>query len=154
MYLTIYAQEICVTARLFNFVYDDMSRLSWNRINGVSPAIWAISTLVTSCAVNLLPVKVGVFFPLLGHPIMNLCIKWYGELEYCFGYLKIIGLVVIIVAQVPINLHGKGKIQGFCPLARDDLTDILHLELSTVYPALGPLAIDVRMPQSYCRSTV
>jgi amino acid permease len=49
----------------------------------------------------------------LGYLIINLCVQYYGELEYWFGYLKILGLVVMIAAQVPINLHGKGKIQGW-----------------------------------------
>lgn len=66
MYLTTYAQEISVTARLFDFDYGP--GLSWDSIKGVSPAIWAILTLITSSAVNMLPVKVRVFFQLSWTP--------------------------------------------------------------------------------------
>ena len=103
MYLTTYAQEIGVTARLFDFDY--MPGLRWDSVKGVSPAIWAVLTLITSSAVNMLPVKASVFFQLLGCLLMHLCIQWYGELEYWFGYIKILGLVVITVVQVPINLQ-------------------------------------------------
>ncbi|OCL00522.1 uncharacterized protein K441DRAFT_103851 [Cenococcum geophilum 1.58] len=89
MYLVIYAEEVSVTARLFGFDYKGEPRLSWNRTKGVNSGIWALLTIITSCGVNVLPVR------------------YYGELEYWFGYLKILGLVVIIAAQVPINLHGK-----------------------------------------------
>ncbi|KAI9767628.1 MAG: hypothetical protein M1839_004459 [Geoglossum umbratile] len=89
MYLTIYAEEIAVTARLFGFDYKNEPRLNWRKTKGVDSGIWAALALVTSCVVNLLPVG------------------YYGELEYWSGYLKIIGLAVITIAQVPINLHGK-----------------------------------------------
>jgi len=74
MYLTIYADEIGVTARLFRFDYGNEPRLNWTKINGVDSIIWAALTLVTSSAVNLLPVRVRTFFQLLRYLIMNECI--------------------------------------------------------------------------------
>jgi amino acid permease len=74
MYLTIYAEEVSVTARLFGFNYENEPRLSWNTIKGVDSGIWALLALVTSFAVNLLPVKVGFFLQFPRHLIINKCI--------------------------------------------------------------------------------
>ena len=67
MYLTLYALEVSVTARLFGFSYPNEPRLSWNKLKSIDSGIWAILVLVTSSAVNMLPVKVGmgIFFQLL-----------------------------------------------------------------------------------------
>lgn len=65
MYLTIYALEIGVTGRLFGFSYENEPRLSWNALKSIDSGIWAILALVTSSAVNMLPVKVGILLRLL-----------------------------------------------------------------------------------------
>jgi hypothetical protein len=76
MYLTIYADEIGVTARLFHFDYGNEKepRLLWKNMNKVQPGIFALLTLLTTFAVNLLPVRVCVFFQLPRHLITNKCI--------------------------------------------------------------------------------
>jgi hypothetical protein len=74
MYLVIYAEEIGVTARLFKFKYKDEPRLNWSGTGKIAPGIWATLALVTSFALNILPVKVGVPFRLIGFLVINECI--------------------------------------------------------------------------------
>ncbi|KAF8533397.1 amino acid permease-domain-containing protein [Trichophaea hybrida] len=95
-FVTVYPQELVMTAKLAAFDYQPHPSLGqhipavkWENISNASPLIWIALAWSTTAAVNLLK------------------IKWYGKCEYVFGAFKLISLVILILAQIAINVAGK-----------------------------------------------
>ncbi|KAF8544011.1 amino acid permease/ SLC12A domain-containing protein [Trichophaea hybrida] len=82
-YVMAYACESLTTGQIMRFKYNDTLR--WHAAN-VNTEVWILLSQITTIAVNFLSVRV------------------YGEMEYWFGAIKIIGLSILIFAMFLINI--------------------------------------------------
>ncbi|KAF8248373.1 hypothetical protein K440DRAFT_548381, partial [Wilcoxina mikolae CBS 423.85] len=85
-YIMTYAGEHSIAGHIMRFNYNP--NLRW-KSSTVNVELWIFLSQITAIAVNFLPVWL------------------YGNLEYCFGVIKIIGLSILIFVMFLINI-GKG----------------------------------------------
>jgi hypothetical protein len=97
--------------------HDVIPTVKWGGVLGVDSGVWVAIALVTSAGVNLLKVKVRRYFTFANLLYLRLTVRavyqWYGRCEYLFGVFKLISLVILILAQIPINTVGKGMFSEF-----------------------------------------
>lgn len=93
-YAILTATEISVLSQTFQFHFDTdylrafnypQETLQWDFGLHISPAVWATFALGLMLAINILPVRT------------------YGEIEYGFGCIKLIMMVLIIMYNVIIS---------------------------------------------------
>ena len=89
------AAEVLAVSQLFNFEFDSQyladvgypkTTLGWTVGQDTNPAVWGAILLVIIFAINLLPVRA------------------FGEIEYVFGWFKLIMICLMIVLNVVINV--------------------------------------------------
>jgi yeast amino acid transporter len=95
------ATEVSAVAGLFNFQFPQeylqsmnypRDTLQWDFGMNTSPAVWVAMFLLAALIVNLLPVRV------------------YGEIEYCFGCIKMVVMIALILFNIIIS--GKNVDNG------------------------------------------
>lgn len=79
--MVIVAAEVDAVATLFDF---STGSVQWSS-NGTNAAVWVTIFLVVVLLTNLLPVR------------------WYGEIEYCIGVLKMLFIIGLIMFNIIIN---------------------------------------------------
>ncbi|TAQ89173.1 hypothetical protein B7494_g2498 [Chlorociboria aeruginascens] len=85
-YAVLAADELVAVTNTVRFEYDDgRTYLKWVVGESVDPAIWIALFLVLVVCINLAPVKVD---------------KYFGELEYIFGSIKITFISMLIVLML------------------------------------------------------
>lgn len=86
-YAILTATEVSVLSQTFQFEFSQSYLrdfhypeipLQWHFGLVISPAVWATFALFLILTINMLPVRI------------------YGEIEYCFGCIKLIMMVVMI----------------------------------------------------------
>lgn len=101
----IIAAELLAITQLFRFQFQDsyleeigssISSLGYGpRTIGVDPAAWVFIFWLIILLVNFLPVR------------------WYGEIEYVFGCVKMLFMVGLIMFNVIISAIGRGNLDHF-----------------------------------------
>ncbi|KAH8586175.1 proline-specific permease [Bisporella sp. PMI_857] len=86
---TISAQELVAVTSTIKFSYDDgATSLKWAFGESVDPAVWMSLFLVLVIIINMFPVK------------------YFGELEYIFGCIKITFIVMLIIMMFILDTMG------------------------------------------------
>ncbi|KAF8244072.1 hypothetical protein K440DRAFT_663699 [Wilcoxina mikolae CBS 423.85] len=138
-FVTVYPEELVMTAQLAAFDYQPHPSLGqhiptvkWENISKASPVIWIALAWSTSAAVNLLK------------------IKWYGRCEYVFGAFKLISLVILILAQIAINVAGKGTVVHKVNIGPGETGRTVSMQIAQTPPAslqsLSKLAMPSMIP--------
>ncbi|KAK2748080.1 hypothetical protein FQN55_004631 [Onygenales sp. PD_40] len=86
-YAVLAADQLVAVANTISFEYNDgKTFLKWVVGGNVHPAVWVSVALVAVTVINMFPVK------------------YFGELEYVFGSIKIIFITLIIVMMVILDV--------------------------------------------------
>ncbi|KAM7219229.1 hypothetical protein V8F06_005398 [Rhypophila decipiens] len=79
--------QMVAVANTIKFLYDDgTTRLAWEYGLKIDNAVWVSAFFVVAVGLNLMPVR------------------WYGEMEYLFGCLKIIFISFLIVLMFVLDV--------------------------------------------------
>ncbi|KIM99454.1 hypothetical protein OIDMADRAFT_200431 [Oidiodendron maius Zn] len=82
-YAVLASDELVAVADAINFTYEDgTTSLRWTAGNNVNPLVWIALFLVLATIINMAPVK------------------WFGEIEYVLGSLKLIFITMLIVMMI------------------------------------------------------
>jgi amino acid transporter len=125
-YAVLASQELVAVADAINFTYDDgITKLNWDVGNSVNPLIWIALFLILATIINMAPVKVyTAFSPKQLHIILLLLtcwIKWFGEIEYVLGSLKLIFITMLILMMVILATMNRTYLEMESPSCRGTL---------------------------------